>query len=395
MMSRLYELRSFIAATLIIVSAGAYYAFAPDMSAEAAAHRIIESCASAKDKPVCYETAVPALYPARPVPHLFDIVRDIRAQDPSYRFCHVLAHEIGEAVVEGNPEAWVEAIALNPKDGMCSNGFIHGVIGGRFRAEVLDEATVEQHLPDFSRACEPRANWRPSPLDQAICYHGTGHLYTFITDAALPQALSLCERTAMSPTGDFRRVCREGVFMQIFQPLEPDDFFLIERLPVTPTKENARSLCRSYGDTPENEGACLRESWPFFRKEILSGTGIAAFCAGHPNAKETDNCYESLFSILGRQSLGKPEQVLAACGGVPEERKGMCYSYSARAVLEEDRNDSVEAVGLCLAAPSAYTDSCLKPLVNSASFMFGEDKGQYRKFCDSLPSSYRSECRPQ
>src|SRR3989344_3814855 len=195
-------------------------------SRETALVKIVHDCAQARDRSACYEAEVPTLYPQLSVAQVFDIVREIRREDPSYQFCHVLAHKIGERVVAEDPERWIDAIPLNPPDGLCSNGFIHGVVGGRFRAEVLDDETLEKLIPDFSRACEPRKGWQPSSLDQAICYHGIGHLYMFVTDADIPKALSLCERTARGsdPERDFRRVCREGVFMQIYQPLEPDDY---------------------------------------------------------------------------------------------------------------------------------------------------------------------------
>ena len=49
---------------------------------------------------------------------------------------------------------------------------------------------------------------------------------------------------------------------------------MIERMTVKPMKETVREFCAAYRDVPEYEGACLRESWPFFREEITTGTGV-------------------------------------------------------------------------------------------------------------------------
>ncbi len=64
-----------------------------------------------------------------------------------------------------------------------------------------------------------------------------GHLYDFITNANLPKALGLCERTVPEA---FRWVCIEGVFMQIYQPLEPDDFQLIAQMKMKSTPDTVR-----------------------------------------------------------------------------------------------------------------------------------------------------------
>lgn len=364
----------------------------PTSEIAAEAETVVEKCATAGDKVKCYEDEVPNLYPGLGVEEIFDVVRHVRELDPEYQFCHVLGHGLGELVVAEDPRNWIDAIPFNPRDGLCSNGFIHGVIGGRFRAEVLDNETLEKHIPDFSRACEPRDNWSPSALDQAMCYHGMGHLYMFITDADLPNALSLCERTAGGGGSrqDFRRVCREGVFMQIYQPLEPDDFLLIERMAVQPTKETVRKFCARY-QRDEYEGACLRESWPFFREEIIDGTGIGEFCSDQPNAEEETACYQSAFAILGRMSLGDTDNILRACGEVPESQQPLCYESGAQAVLEENRDDVSVAIGLCERTPEEHRAPCLQSLVSKVNFNFAATE-QAKNFCDSLPPDMRNGC---
>lgn len=362
----------------------------PKASAEGTAKEIVKDCMnSGSDHSACYEAEVPALYPKLSVPQIFDIVRMIRQEDSSYQFCHVLGHKIGERVVAEDPNGWVNAIPLNPSDGLCSNGFIHGVVGGRFRSEVLDDTTTQKFLPDFILACQPHNGWQPSDLDRAICYHGMGHLFDFITNADLNKALDLCH--AVAPD-QYLRVCVQGVFMQIYQPLEPDDQVLIDQMPSKPTPTTVRAFCAAFKD-PLYVGSCLEESWPFFRREITDGTGAGAFCSGQPNATETEQCYVSISSIIGRMSLGHSQEAAAACNNFPVAHQSTCFSYSAEAVLEESLEDGQKAIALCSMAAPNIANACLAQLADHAQFTFGANQAYHEQFCAALPSSLQDLCR--
>lgn len=358
-------------------------------SVELTTSAIVSTCGGGPDDHApCYESEVSQLYPEFSVPQIFEIIRHIRREDPSYQFCHVLAHKIGERVVAENPDRWIDAIPLNSSDGLCSNGFIHGVVGGRFRAEVLDDVTLQKLLPDFRRACEPRTGWSPSSLDQAICYHGLGHLYDFITNANVPKALDICTQTT---TELYRRVCVEGVFMQIYQPLEPDDYLMIEQMPVKPTKGTVRRFCAKFEDTPTYEGACLRESWPL-HTGMFDGTGVESFCSNQPDATEETACYQSASSIIGRLSLGNPEKAASACEQLPQKRQDMCFSTVAQTFLEENRTDASKAIGFCTRAKASPAQRCMESLVDQASFIFGQNKSEMKEFCAALPADMQVLC---
>jgi hypothetical protein len=382
-------------AVLILSVAGAALAWllftAPSAAdAERYAADIVEHCRD-EEPGACYEREVPELLDKLSLEQVFEVVRAVRRADPTYQFCHVLAHKMGERTVAEDPERWVEVMAYNPPDGLCSNGYVHGVVGGRFRAEVLTPETLTTLVPDFSRACEPRAGWQPSSLEQAMCYHGMGHLYMFITDAQIGDALHLCEQTADSTTGDFRRVCREGVFMQIYQPLEPDDFLLIEQMKEKPVKETVRSFCARY-PKDEYEGACLRESWPYFRAEIFEQGGVQNFCSGQPNKEEETACYQSTAGIVGRMSLGEPERIVAVCNTFPQEYWLMCYATAANTFIEEDRSAAQKTITLCQHAPAEVASQCLEAVASTAWYVFGGDSRRLKSFCAQLPPEHRAAC---
>ncbi len=370
----------------LLCTAGILWRTHSGTSTDSAARRIVSACNTiGTDHSACYEAEVPTLYPGMPVARIFDVVREIRTLDSSYQFCHVLGHKIGERVVAEDPNSWVGAIPLNPSDGLCSNGFIHGVVGGRFRSEVLNDTTIEKFVPDFIRACQAHDAWTPSDLDRAICYHGMGHLFDFITDANIPKALDLCSRVAPEA---YSRVCIQGVFMQIYQPLEPDDYQLIARMKVKPMKATVRTFCATFKD-PIYVGSCLEESWPFFQKEITDGSGVASFCSGQPNTRETDQCYVSMSAIIGRMSLDDSSKAAAACDRFPTTHRETCYSYTAQAVLEEDLSDSRKAIDLCERAGDPAAGQCISDLVGHAHFTFGNNTKKYDAFCAALPSTSR------
>lgn len=361
-------------------------------SVAAVAKGVVADCSKVEgDRGPCYESAVPALYPGMSMPQLFDVVRTIRTLDPGYQFCHVLAHKLGERAIADDPNTWLAAIPSNPADGLCSNGFIHGVIVGRFDNAVLDDATIDAYTPDFARACEPKSGWQPSALDQAMCYHGMGHLFDFITNAKISKALGLCQIVAQSPTGDFRQVCLEGVFMQFYQPLEPEDFALVDKLPLKLTKTSVRPFCNSFS-APEVRGACLREAWPLYMEEIKSGTGAGAFCSGQPDGTEERYCYQSISSIVGRLSLGAPAAASKACDRFPPKWQSTCYAFSAQAVLEERRSDTAGALAVCELGLPVVGTSCVEMLVDHARFIFGADTAARRSLCGQVPDFLKEKC---
>jgi hypothetical protein len=140
-----------VAVLLVVVFGASWYALNGPANMETYAMKAVAECAQLEDSAGCYEKEIPNMYPEFSVKEIMAVVREIRSIDSGYQFCHVLAHKLGERVVSEDPNLWVEAIALNPADGMCSNGFIHGVVGGRFRAEVLDEESLEKLVPDFAK----------------------------------------------------------------------------------------------------------------------------------------------------------------------------------------------------------------------------------------------------
>lgn len=369
-----------------VASVAVFWLFPTSSGPERYARGIVETCATEKNRAACYEREIPQLLSTLSLESVFGVVRAVRRLDPTYQFCHTLGHKLGERVVSEDPSRWFAMLSRNPPDNLCSSGFLHGVAVARFRSEVLDDDGLEKLIS--ARACEPRTDWSPTPFEQATCYHGLGHLLFFVTDADIPKALSSCEKAGSN--GGFHRLCREGVFMTMFQPLEPDDFLMIERMPVKPSTTTVRSYCARFS-LDEEEGACLRESWPYSRAGIMTGKDVGTFCSGQPNVAEENSCYESVFSIVGRLSLDDPERALKACANAPEKWRWMCYERAALAIVEEDASSGKAAVSFCRSTPESYRLGCMEFIARRADFAFGDRAGR-AAFCTAFPSEFRTVC---
>lgn len=353
------------------------------------ADRLVALCAQEGDREKCYEREVPKLYGPMKLPEVFDVLRVIRSKDPSYQFCHLLAHKLGEDSVLKDPSKWLDQIPNNPPDSLCSNGFIHGVVIGRFRDDVLTPAQMEAAMPDFKIACEPHGDWHPSQLDQAMCYHALGHLFDYIDNADMKRSLAACDEVAGNP-GTYLRVCQEGVFMQMYQPVEPDDYELITHLGYKLTKDSYRTFCARFSD-PNARGACLREAWPLVREDVVSGKGVRAYCSGQPQGLE-EACYQTAAAIVGRMSLNDESQASTACNYFPSEWRMLCYETAAQAFLEEDRTDATRAIQMCQRADNSTARACLEELASRTNFIFGPDENMKRGFCAQLERKTEVRC---
>lgn len=362
---------------------------------ESAAVAVLETCKDASYRPACYEEEVPKLLGTLPLESVFDVIRTVKARDQSYRFCHVLAHELGTREVAKDPQNWTDVIAKGPADGLCSNGFIHGAAVARFNKEVLTDEEIEAAIPELSIACEAREGWNPTPLDQAICYHGIGHVLLHLTEARLERSLEVCDEVAVKEDGrDYTRVCDEGVFMQIFQPLEPEDHALIDKLPTEPTKETLDEFCEQFGRNTAEESACWREGWPFFREELKTPEGIVAFCEDMPNKRERQNCLNTALVVQGRHGLDDPDELSNLCNTLPsEDIQRTCFNLAAVAYIEEDKGASKDAVAFCERAhDTAVKEACYTHLIEVSDFVFGDGTTYTRDLCNALPDAWGTRC---
>jgi hypothetical protein len=353
------------------------------------AEKVLALCKGSSYRPSCYDKEVPKLMDVMSMEDAFAVTSIVQDQDRTYAYCHVLGHELSAREVKKNPTDWKSVIARCPS-GVCSNGCLHGGLQERFRSEYLTDEQTEKIIPELEHICEAKPNWSPTGLEQNSCYHALGHLTMYITNADINKSVAICDRIAKKPDGrDLAFLCYDGAFMQLNQPLEPEDFALIKGKEIT--KKNVAAFCNSFSG--EKNASCWTESWPIFASEIKTPQGIVDLCS---KIKEDarGRCYGSMFYGVPIQLEFDNKKVAQYCNGITDENlKATCFGSVTDRYIETDYRNIKDAVALCQAANSVTAkDSCYEDTVNQASFNFHPGSKQYTDLCNSLPSTWKNKC---
>lgn len=352
------------------------------------AKEIVEICRSEAYRPACYDREIPKLTAKISMEQAFQVTSIVQEKDRSYTYCHVLGHELSAIEVNKDPDNWKEVVSRCPS-GLCSNGCIHGGFQEKFRAETFTEQQITEVLPDLKTICEERDSWKPTGLEQGSCYHALGHLTMYLTAADINKSVTMCDQIAKKSDGrNFTAVCYDGVFMQIFQPLEPEDEALIKGK--EQTRESVVAFCDQYNEVHKSH--CWNESWPLFYKEITTPSGLTNHCSKLRGEYE-DRCYNGLVYVVMAQFNLDPVQMLAFCPGLPTGRIGTCFGNAASRMIEVDYRNIPKAVDFCnKSQPSDPSNGCFKNLARYSTFNFKANSPQFFDMCNALPEPWKKEC---
>lgn len=385
----------FFTATLLVIAVETGVLFSPfkEFSFEAYAQQAIDACQNEGWRPGCYDLEIPKIADKYELSleDSFEVTRIVQDKDSSYQYCHVLGHELSAREVRKNPDNWKEVVARCPS-GMCSNGCLHGGFQEKFRAEYLPPEQIPSIKKDLVDLCEARDNWNPTGLEQASCYHALGHLTMYITNADIPAAIEVCEETTLKPDGrDFRQLCYDGVFMQMFQPLEPEDFALIEGR--QPTREEVPSFCADYDG--RKRASCLSESWPLFQKDLMDPKYVPDFCS-MTESQYRPRCYNAVFYVMTTRIGFDVEKLSSYCSELPADVRGTCFANAASRMIETDYRNVEKSVTLCeKAAEFGAEEPCFRELLQYSTFNFHPGSEAFFKLCNSLPDNWREQCLKQ
>ncbi len=352
------------------------------------ADEIVSRCRNESYRPTCYDREIPKLMDSISMEDAFAVTQIVQDQDRSYGFCHVLGHELSAREVKKNPNEWKTVIARCPS-GVCSNGCIHGGLQEKFRTESLTDAQARALIPDLQVLCEEKLDWKPTGLERGTCYHALGHLAMYMTRGDVKKSALLCEEiTIKGPGREFRHVCLDGVFMQIFQPLEPEDFALVRGK--QPTKGTLDAFCDQF--LGEQRGSCISEAWPLFAQQVKMPEGLVTFC-GKENAAEEDRCYNGMFYILTVQFQFDTDAMQKFCSGLPISRRGQCSAGVASRLIETDYRNISRAVDFC-AKSTEYDSSeqCFASMASMAAFNFHSGSKEFNDLCNRLPDRWKQQC---
>lgn len=351
------------------------------------ASAVMKTCKTFPRRSTCYDKEIPKLMNTISMEDTFKVTSLVQDQDSTYRYCHVLGHNLSQKEIQKDPSKWKEVLTRCPS-GTCSNGCIHGGLQEKFRKESLSEQEIQKLKPDFASVCEEKPNWKPTPLEKASCYHALGHLAMYVYAADTSKAARLCTELTQRGTTDYSQVCYDGVFMQIFQPLEPEDFALVKGK--TPSKESVVQYCAK--NSPVQQASCLNESWPMFFDEIKTSEGLTTFCAKVPSPYTT-RCYNAMFSVLSAQFNFDPTKIEALCKNLSPEIMDLCYANSASRMIETDYRFIPNSVSLCNAAPTdSAKNACYQELIFYSTFTTRANSKEFYDLCKRLPKGWKDKC---
>lgn len=381
----------------IVLGIGGWFLFAgfpAEKKLDAYADEVIASCADDQYRPGCYDLEIPKLMDrGLSMEEAFVVTRIVQSKDDVYTYCHVLGHYLSAKETAKDPSKWKDVVVRAPS-GVCSNGAIHGAFQERFRTDALPDAAIDELKKELSGICEARAGWEPTRLEQATCTHALGHLTMYVTEANIEKSLDLCDDIALNRDGyDFRQLCYDGAFMQIFQPLEPDDFALIEGKEIE-TPEEASVFCSAFSGS--RRGSCVSESWPLSLQEIEMPKGVINHCSVLGDEAEISRCHTALFYMLTAIRGLDTAWVYDFCSGVDDGLTGQCFANAASRFIEVDWGNIDEARSICEHASTfGVADQCYEELLLYSTYNFNRGSEAFFELCGALPDTWRKQCLAQ
>ncbi|MBI3420898.1 MAG: hypothetical protein HY006_02440 [Candidatus Sungbacteria bacterium] len=382
------------AQSAFLISRGLFLRLSSVDTLEIHAKKILDTCVGTGYRPGCYDKEIPKLMDVLSMEDAFGVTRIIQDKDTSYQYCHVLGHNLSAREIKKDPAKWKDVLTRCPS-GVCSNGCLHGGLQERFRADSFADAQVEQIKPDLQTLCEARGQWYPTGLEQASCYHAIGHLTMYITNADIRESVALCKEIAGKKDGrDFTHLCFDGAFMQIFQPLEPEDFALVKGK--QPTKQTVGAFCNVFSGA--ERGACRSESWPLFVEELQTPQGTVTLCSSlEDDPAEEDRCYSTLFYVMTPRLHFNVADISTFCQKFSEaKRVQQCFANAASRMIETDYRNIAKAARLCtMAAPFRSDDACFKELLMYATYNFHPTSPESLQLCQALPEPWNTQCLEQ
>lgn len=360
------------------------------------ANQILSKCSQATYHSSCYDKEIPLLMdnPTNlSMEEAFKVSELVQEKDSSYQYCHVLGHNLSSKETGKDPSKWKEVLTRCP-NGVCANGCLHGSLMERFKSESLTDPELEQLKPELVGVCEKRANWQPTKSQQGVCFHGLGHLLMYASAADINKSIEICNfLTSQSQTKSYSRQCVDGAFMQIYQPLEAEDFALIKGKEVK--KDQLARFCNQFSLQVKTE--CYLESWPLSADEILNPSGLIRFCSFTKDPVEKERCYFKTIGIittkLSTQDKDMVNKINKLCTLLSENGEAkQCFKSAATRLVRNDIKNGQKAVEICLKADKEIRDYCFSDLSSYAKIVSHPNSAEFNNYCQSLPDPWNKKC---
>ncbi len=391
------KLNKFFISIVVVTLLGlSYFLLIPsktlsDSKIDILSQRVLRECQNEDYKPLCYENEIYNLAQKTSMEDAFKLTRSVQEKDPSYAYCHVLAHKITFLEAKRKPGQWKDILTRCPVD-MCNYGCLHGSLIEHFKGEVLTDSQIDSAISDLQSVCEERVGFKPTPLDQNMCYHAIGHLGMYITGGNPQKSSDICKKVAIKDDGrDFYETCVEGVFMTIYQGVDEEDIALVAK--IKPKKEDVRKFCDIYQGVDYE--ACNRESYPLFVDELKSPGFAEEFCSYARDDHGQWKCYATIVSnltvdLMEASNLSSIDQF---CLKFPDGRRENCFANAAVRIVQNEPKRLSEALSVCeLASRHKIEKACYTDMITFLYTSTQPGSPAIDTSCRQLPGYWIDPC---
>lgn len=375
----------------LVIGLGAVLLWGPaNRSLEEYTRDIIARCSQSPYQSSCYNELIPEYFDKVGLTDTFNIIRLVQQNDRTYGYCHLAAHEVARQGVAKDPAGWRDVLSECPRDGMCANGCLHGALITRFigAESGMSWVEIDEAIEELRGICELRPGWDPSTLDKGNCYHGLGHLAMYMTVGDIDGSLEICSRFVEGKDGaNMRSLCYGGIFMQLFQPLEPDDEAMVAHIDVT--KDNFVDFCNQFAkDRGRTE--CFERGSMLFPAASLNGQAMKHFCELSGDRQIIESCYTMIFSLVGSGSDYNVTRIAAICNTVEAVRRGDCYGMSAINMIDSDPAFIPRVPEVCEGAGDpGVVSACFSKVSWYVPYRFNQGTENFDLLCRVLPEEAR------
>lgn len=236
----------------------------------------------------------------------------------------------------------------------CDSGMFHGIVE-EYMSEALGGRNPEQFITAIApTACEDDvAKNNLLPGVKAICYHGLGHAFMFITSNNLPQSLRSCDVLPPSHSGE----CYTGAFMENLQSKQ------VGRLGTHPS---------AYTPKPD---------YPDYPCNIL-------------DEKHKDFCYRYAAISVVPATKGDFKQAFASCLKLTPAHRSTCF-WGVGSDIPAPQWSSSDAGKKCGLALEVSTEAYKQCILGSMAFLVQLNLGNpqaVNEFCGAIKTDYRDIC---
>ena len=383
-----------VAAIVTALALGAYALYTGRASGNPA--RVVEQCAGATNKPLCYADTINALMRSEGIPAAFDALAFAYDTDREFAgTCHSITHELGKASYEEYDRTG--KTELTSKAWYCGYGFYHGFMDALY----VDTNDMERARGFCSYVGKNVPHPPPPEFAEGSCYHGIGHGVTDGTDprvwgnpvAIVKPGLALCAKVADGNEVWHMR-CVSGVFNALGN-MYPDPKYKLD--PGT----NPYTLCKKGPFTVLERETCYNQmNTQAAALGNNSLTGIMKFVDSIEDLRYREAAiHEAVayyIAILKRQQkILAPEEVVV-CEEPTSKLKEICVNGFVSGIIEfgSPGLQYKEILQLCGADafPQDLRSMCYSALQMMSRSYYTPDVS--RKICALVPQAYRTaECQ--